>query len=678
MKGDFSMQNTELIREMEQLVHELNYHRHLYYEKDAPVISDGEYDLKFDRLKELESLTGIILPDSPVHEVGSRNISEAFLPVTHLARLWSLDKCREKEELLHWDERVRRLREDAVQSGASLPPVRYIVEYKFDGLTVNLRYENGLLTQAATRGTGIVGEGILPQVLTIRNIPRIIPFNGTMEIQGEGIMRLSVLDAYNRTSSEPLKNARNAAAGALRNVDPEKTREKNLDIFFYQIGYCSPEPEFTDAAEMYDAIESYGFEVSPQRTICDSIEDVFRVIEEIRDKRESLDFLIDGVVIKVLDFRTRSVLGNTDRFPRWAMAWKFAADEATTMLENVTWEVGRTGRITPLAHLKPVELGGATIRRATLNNQDDIKRKDLRLHANVWIRRSNDVIPEITGRVDDGIEGEEIIAPEYCPACGAKLEQSGANLVCMNSLSCPPQLISRIVHYSSRQALDIETFSDKTAALLFEKRDIRQLADLYTLTPETLSGIPGFGAKKIRNLLEQIEQSKTPDLAPFLYGIGIPNVGRKTASDLATRFRTLETVRNASVQEYSAVPGIGDVVAVGIREFFDDPHISAAIDALLAHGVVPKDAPAQDPEKVLPLDGQSFVLTGTLEQMTRTEATERLTALGAKVSGSVSAKTGTVIAGVNAGSKLAKAQSLGVRVIDEPAFLQMLSELEPR
>lgn len=670
------------MEEMRALVAELNEHRRRYYELDDPVISDGEYDQLFDRLRELEAQTGVVLPDSPAHSVGAQQVSEKFPPVTHLARLWSLDKCREEGELRRWDERVRRLRDEAVAAGEALPPIEYVVEYKFDGLTVNLRYENGALVQAATRGTGIVGEGILPQVLTIKDVPRSIPFSGTIEIQGEGIMRLSALEAYNQTASEPLKNARNAAAGALRNVDPEKTREKNLDIFFYQIGYCKPSLsslKVYNTFQMLDAIKTFGMTISPLFLRCKDIDEVFDAIHTIEAQRETLDFLIDGAVVKIADFATRRALGNTDRFPRWAMAWKFAADEATTELEKVTWEVGRTGRITPLAHLAPVELAGATIRRATLNNEDDIRRKDLRLHANVWVRRSNDVIPEITGRVDDGVEGEEIIAPEFCPACGAKLEKVGANLMCQNSLSCPPQLISRLVHFASRQAMDIESFSDKTAALLYEQRGVRQVADLYTLTPQSFEGLAGFGEKKIAKLLSQIDASRDTALGPFLFALGIPNVGRKTANDLAAAFGSLEAVRSADIDALAAVSGIGEIVAQGIVDFFQDAHIAKGVDALLAAGVVPRTQAIQtvsDETPALPLAGETYVLTGTLSSMSRPEATKRLEALGAKVSSAVSAKTSYVVAGEKAGSKLTKAEKLGVAVMDEEALTALLDRLE--
>ncbi|MBP3372797.1 MAG: NAD-dependent DNA ligase LigA, partial [Clostridia bacterium] len=318
------------------------------------------------------------------------------------------------------------------------------------------------------------------------------------------------------------------------------------------------------------------------------------------------------------------------------------------------------------------------IRRATLNNEDDIRRKDLRLHANVWVRRSNDVIPEIMGRVDDGVEGEEIVTPTHCPACGAKLEKIGAILTCNNSLSCPPQLISRIVHFASRQAMDIESFSDKTAALLFESRGIHQVAELYELTAESFEGLAGFGAKKTEKLLAQIEESKHRDLAPFLFALGIPNVGRKTANDLADAFGTLEKVRTATAEELSSVPGIGAVVAEGIVEFFRDEHIAGGIDALLQAGVAPveREVLTAEAAAALPLAGQTYVLTGSLESLTRDEAGARLTALGAKVAGSVSAKTSCVVAGEKAGSKLAKAEKLGVKVINEEEFLILLKELE--
>ena len=634
-----------------------------YYVEDAPQVSDGEYDALFDQLLKMEQEAGYALPDSPTRRVGGEPLT-AFLPHTHLGRLWSLDKVRTKEDLLAWGERVERL---LAAAGAAKP--EYALEYKFDGLTINLTYENGRLVAGATRGNGVVGEAILPQIMTIRSLPLTIPFDGKMEVQGECYMRLSVLEAFNAKAAEPLKNARNAAAGALRNLDPQVTASRRLDCACYNVGYIEGKT-LSDQGEMLAFLREQGFPVSDYTEYFPSIQAVYDAIAAAERRRETLDFLIDGMVVKVRDFQARQILGSTDRFPRWAMAFKFAAEETTTVVEDVTWEVGRTGKLTPRAHLEPVELCGATIRHATLNNWDDILRKRIGIGSRVFLRRSGDVIPEILGAVPGDQPQAPIQKPTHCPACGAHVEHRGVHLFCTNSLSCRPQIVARLAHFASRDAMDIDGFSEKTANQMVEELGFSAIAELYTLTPERLQSLSGFGPKRIENLLSAIEKSKTPALGAFIFAIGIPNVGAKTARDLARHFGTLEALRQASVESLLQIPDVGEVVAMSIRDFFQDPSIAGQVDKLLEEGVAPQ-AEAK-PQQQSPLRGKTVVVTGAMERMDRKQIEALIETLGGKAAGSVSKKTSLVVAGPGAGSKLAKARELQIPVLDEAAFFAML------
>ena len=544
-----------------------------------------------------------------------------------------------------------------------------MLEYKFDGLTINMTYENGELTYAATRGNGITGEGILAQARTIRSLPLKIPYKGKIEVQGECYMRLSVLEKLNETLDEPLRNARNAAAGALRNIDPKVTAQRKLSCFCYNVGYIDGR-NFSKQTEVIEFLRENGFPVSPFVRVFDDADELMDAVESIPQIRGKLDFLIDGMVIKLNDIRTHEALGYTERFPRWAIAYKFAAEETTTTVNDVTWEVGRTGKLTPLAHLEPVELAGARISRATLNNYDDILRKRVGIGSRVFIRRSNDVIPEILSSVEGDAPTAPIERPSVCPACGAHVEQRGAHMFCTNSLTCPPQIVARLAHFASRDAMDIETFSDKTAEQLVRKLNISTIPELYTLDEETLVQLDKFAEKKARNLLDAIEKSKNRPLSSFLFAIGIPNVGIKTARTLAKHFGTLESVRRASYEELIAIRDIGDTVAQGIVSFFADESIIKAIDTLLSLGVHPHDEKTAQADS--PITGKTFVVTGTLERADRKTVEALIESLGAKASGSVSKKTDYVIAGENAGSKLQKARELSVKVIDEKEFFEMI------
>ena len=647
-----------------ELVDKLNEYSKAYYVLDAPKISDKEYDELYDELLRLEEQSGIVLPDSPTQRVGGDPLP-CFEPHTHIHRLWSLDKVRTREDLIDWGRRVERIAESQ-----QLPKVKYALEYKFDGLTINLTYEGGRLITGATRGNGIVGEDITPQIKTIRTVPLTIPFKGKMEVQGECYMKLSVLDEINKTTDEKLKNARNAAAGALRNLDPRITARRRLDCYCYNVGYIEGKKLETQD-EMLGFLRENGFTVSDYLVFCDNIDTVCDEIDKAEESRPHLDFLIDGMVVKVRDFATREALGATEKFPRWAMAFKFAAEETTTTIREITWEVGRTGKLTPRASFDPVELAGATIRHATLNNFDDIQRKRVGIGSRVFIRRSNDVIPEILSAVEGDVPERQVEKPTVCPACGAHVEHRGVHLYCTNSLSCAPQIAGRLAHYASRDAMDIDTFSEKTAALFVEELKLKSIPDLYDLGPQDYMGLQGFGERRINNLMAAIERSKDCTLGAFIFAIGIPNVGAKTAKDLARRFGTIEALRSATVEQLTGVPDVGEIVARSIVEFFADPSIATQVDRLLAHGVKPRPEEVQQDS---PISGKTIVVTGTLEKLDRRQAEALIESLGGKAAGSVSKKTDYVLAGESAGSKLTKARELGVRVLNEQEFFELIGE----
>ena len=666
------MGETNDLQRMRGLIDKLNEASRRYYDQNESDISDDEWDAMYAELRKLEEKTGERMADSPTRRVGGA-VMEGFEQHRHIARLWSMDKAQSEEEILAWAQRCEKQTTEA----GGLPKNSYCVEYKLDGLTVNLTYDGGRLIQAATRGNGEVGEAILPQAMTIRTIPLTIPFTGRMEVQGEGIMRLSELKKYNETSAEPLKNARNAAAGALRNLDPQVTASRHLDAFFYQIGYIEGR-SFETQQDMLDFMKANGLNISPFVRPAQTIEEALEAVHPIEKERETLDFLIDGATIKITDMRTREVLGTTDKFPRWSIAFKFPAQETVTKLLKITWEVGRTGKLTPLAHLSPVDICGVTVKRATLNNYDDICRKRVRIGSEVWVRRSNDVIPEIMGVVWDG-EGEapetDIQPPTVCPACGGplvKLRQDGVHLFCLNRTSCRPQAIARMAHFASRQGMDIETFSTRTAGLFYDELGVRSAADLYSLDREKLVALKGFGEKKADKLFAELEKSKDCELDAFLFAIGIPNIGKKTAYDLMAHFGTLEALMGATEQELVDIEDVGEIVASSITEYFADEENRRFVNRLLEAGVHPQMHMQEDAGTLF--EGLTFVLTGTLPTLSRAQAQEMIRKNGGKATGSVSKKTSIVLAGESAGSKLDKARELGVTIIDEAQFLRMIAQ----
>ena len=640
-----------------ELVDILNKWAYEYYVLDNPTVSDKEYDALYDELRRLEAESGEVYPDSPTRRVGGEPI-KGFEKHTHIARLFSLDKSTSTEELDAFLTRVEKL------SGGQ---PEYTVEYKFDGLTVCLTYEGGKFVRATTRGNGVVGEDVTAQVLTIKSFPLVISYMGTLEVRGEAVIRLSVLDKYNETATEPLKNARNAAAGAIRNLDPKITQQRKPDIYFYDVNYTSDGAPMSQT-NAHDFLVKEGFKVFPYFKICKTGDEVKEAIAEIDRERHNIDVLTDGAVIKVDDARVREELGFTDKFPRWAMAYKFEAEEVTTILKGVVWQVGRTGKLTPLAILDPVELGGVTVSRATLNNYGDILRKDVKIGSRVLVRRSNEVIPEILGTTEHFENSQEVEKPTVCPSCGTPLREVGAHLFCPNR-DCVPRIVAMLDHYAGKNAMNIDGFSDSTALQLVNAKKVRNFADLYQLTEEDLGELEGFKDKKIANLLTAIKNSKTPTMDAFIYAIGIEGVGRVAAKDLAARFKTMDALRQATFEDLLALDNVGEITAKAILAYFNDENNVAQLEALAEVGVSPTWS---DEKKEGIFSGESVVLTGTLQSFKRSEAQKLIEARGGVCQSSVTTKTTLVVAGEEAGSKLQKAQKLGIKIIDEETFKSML------
>ena len=645
--------------EMTSLKDRLNNLAYRYYVLDDPAVSDAEYDALYDKLVALEKSTGVVLPDSPTRRVGGKPLSK-FEQVRHLGRLYSLDKCKTREELRAWM--------DKLCVGGKMP--RVSVEYKFDGLTINLTYRDGKLVQAATRGDGVTGEVVTEQVKTIRSVPLSIPYKGVLEVQGEGIMRLSALEEYNSDPTvTPLKNARNAAAGAIRNLDPAQTAKRKLEVVCYNVNYIEGR-RFDSGSEMMAFLKEQKFKVSDMYVLADDEETVFGTLDRIESVRPTLDFLIDGAVVKADDFAMREELGYTEKFPRWAMAFKFAAEEMTTTVRDVIWQVSRTGKLNPLAVLDPVDIGGVTVSRATLNNISEIRRKDVRIGSRVFVRRSNDVIPEITGVAEQPEDAVEIEVPTVCPACGSPVEVRGVFAYCTDSEACEPALVSRFSHFVCRDAMDIEGLSDKTLELLYSEGKIRDFADLYSLSADDLTDLEGFKDKKTSNILAAITASKHTELKRFLFAIGIPGIGKKAAAQLADAFGTLDAVERAQKEELTALDDFGEVMADNVIGFWRDPRRKAEVDRLIAAGITFEQRAKAEGA----FSGKRVVLTGSLQRYTRSEAKKLIEERGGEVADGVSAKVNLVIAGEAAGSKLDKAKKLGIEIIDEAQFVERLGE----
>lgn len=646
-----------MINRKRELVDILNKYAYEYYVLDNPTVSDKEYDKLYDELVALEKQDGVVLFDSPTKRVGGQPIS-AFKKHNHIEKLYSLDKATSEEEIYAFEKRINKDNEQ----------IQYTVEYKFDGLTICLTYENGNYVCASTRGNGVQGEDVTAQVLTIKSFPLTIDYKGKVEVQGEAIMRLSVLEKYNQTADEPLKNARNAVAGAIRNLDPKVTAKRNLDIMFYNVNYIEDDI-IKSQTDSVNFLKEQGFKVHPFLAVCKDISDVMSAIKGVEKTSKTLDILTDGAVVKVNDFNLRKKLGFTDKFPRWAIAYKFEPEEVTTILEDVIWQVGRTGKLTPLGLLQPTELAGATVRKATLNNYGDVKRKGVMVGARVLVRRSNEVIPEILGTTEIYKDSKQVEKPTVCPYCKAELVENGANLFCPNSL-CRPRVIAKLSHFASKNALDIDGFSEKTAGLLIDNFGISKCSQLYQLDRDKIRALEGFKDAKTDNLFNAIENSKTVSFANFIYALGIENVGKKTAKDLAKKYKNLENLQSANREDLLIIEDVGEIVADSIFDFFNNQENITEIQALINAGIKIKEE--SDDVNLGVFANEKVVLTGSLSEFTRDEATKIIESLGGEVLSSVSKKTTMVLAGESAGSKLEKAKALGIKIIDQEMFKSLI------
>ena len=648
----------DIFERMTELVELLNKYAKEYYELDAPTVSDADYDKLYDELLALEKESGKVLPDSPTKRVGG-DVNAGFDTYVHRRRLYSLDKSKTKEGVREWMEK-------AIKEGGD--GVEFSLEYKYDGLTLNLTYENGVLVRATTRGDGVKGEVVTEQAKKVKGVLHTIDFKGTIEVLGECIMTLSALKEYNEDAKIPLKNARNAAAGGIRNLDPEETGKRRLDFKAYNVGYYKG-ISFASQKEMHEFLLSCGFDSADYFKIVTFKDDWQGLLDEAEEKRSSLDYLIDGMVFKVNQTAIREEIGFTEKFPKWAIAYKFKAEEVVTKMSGVVWQVSRTGKLNPIAELDPVDIGGVTVKRATLNNYSEIQRKDLRIGSNVFVRRSNDVIPEILGIASHTEESKEVLLPKVCPVCGAPTEMRGAYLYCTNGANCESGLISALVHFASRDAMDIEGLSDKTCEQLYDKLEVDKPSDLYDLKEEDLLTLDKWGAQKAKNLLASIEKSKRTTLDRFLMGIGIANIGKKAASVLADTFGTLERIREATLMDLLAIDDFGEITAMGVVDYFTDEKNVEELEKLLSKGIT-FESKVKNENGVF--FGKKVVITGKLESMKRPEAQEKIKELGGTVADSISKAVNLVVVGEDAGSKYDKAVALGIEIIDEAAFLEMI------
>ena len=643
---------------MEELVKQLNKYAYEYYVLDAPTVSDGEYDKLYDELIKLERESGVVLFDSPTKRVGGEPIS-AFKKHQHISRLYSLDKSLTESELALFIQKSQKIENRSLD---------YTVEYKYDGLTISLTYDKGKFVRATTRGNGIVGEDVTAQVLTIKTFPLTIDYNGLIEVQGEAVIKLSNLKKYNETASEILKNARNAVAGAIRNLDPKETEKRMVEILFYNVNYIEDDIIKTQE-ECFEFLKANGFKVYGYLKICKDLKEILSAIEFIKEERKKIDYLTDGVVIKVNDYSIREKLGYTDKFPRYAMAFKFEAEETTTILNKVEWQVGRTGKLTPLGIVEPVDLCGATVKKATLNNFGDILRKKIKVNSRVLIRRSNEVIPEILGATEYFDNSYDVEKPIVCPYCNTTLVEDGANIFCPNTC-CKPRIVGALCHFASKDALNIDGFSEMTAGQLYDDLNVRRFSDLYNLDANTLLSLEGFKIKKAENLIKSINNSKNPELNEFILGLGIDGIGKKTAKDLVNEFKTLDNIKNASLESLINLNDFGEITAKSVYDYFRNEDNLAEIDNLLNLGIKPKEPNIVKGGK---LSGEKVVLTGSLSNYTRSEAGKIIESLGGEIMSSVSKQTTLVLAGEEAGSKLTKALSLGIKVITEEDFINLIN-----
>lgn len=667
-----------VVAQMRQLIQLLAKHNHAYYVMDQPTITDSEYDQLFHQLKALEQqYPDLVQPDTPTNKVGGTPLAK-FTSVTHTVPMLSLGNVFNQEELFAFARRVEeRLPNQTIE---------YDVELKFDGLAISLWYEHGVLVRGVTRGDGETGEDITHNVKTIRNLPKVLSADATaipefLEVRGEVLMPKLGFEKFNAANTakgeKTFANPRNAAAGSLRQLDPSIAASRPLAFYAYGIAQCVPHHGQSTMSDSLTWLEQFGFEIGERHFVCKSIQEVQAAYEQINLERPNLSVEIDGMVVKVNELKQQQQLGFLSREPRWATAYKFPAVAALTTIENIDWQVGRTGTLTPVARLNPVAVGGVTVSNVTLHNIGEIHRLDVRLGDTVSVYRSGDVIPKVEKVWPEfrPTDAQEVHLPEQCPVCDSPvvMPEGEALARCSGGLYCAAQRIEAIRHFVSRKAMDIEGLGDRWVESLLHLNLLQNVADIYHLHEhrDALLSIEKMGEKSVQNLIDSIENSKKTTLAAFIYALGIRGVGETTARMLANTFQTLEALRKADLEALKKTPDVGDITAEWILDFFQAPHNLEVLDRLLAAGIH-WDAPIAPTRQ--PLNGESWVITGTLSQMGRDEATQLLQALGARVSGSVSGKTKCVVAGEKAGSKLEKAEKLGVQVMNEAEFIQLMQE----
>jgi len=666
----------EIQKRIQELREKIQYHDYRYYVLDKPVISDQEYDALMQELKTWEQkYPSLITPDSPTQRVGGAP-SEKFRPVRHVAPLLSLDTALDESEVQRFDERIRR----ELQSN----DITYMCEPKLDGLSVELVYEDGFLIRGSTRGDGVTGEEVTENIKTIKAVPLRLQkkkerYPHRVAVRGEVIMTLDTFKEINKklvaTGSEPLANPRNAAAGSLRRLNPQETRERPLDIFFYEIIDEDPDTSISSQQMKLSTLQTWGLKTNELVRHCSSIDQCLSYHQDMEKKRESLPYEIDGIVIKVDRVQYQKKLGVKTRSPRWALAYKFAPRQEQTQVLDIVIQVGRTGILTPIALLKPVDVTGVTVSRASLHNQDFITQKDVRIGDRVRIARAGDVIPEVVETLSEKRTGREkqYVLPSRCPVCGARVIQDGAYYRCPGGLSCSAQLKRSIAHFCSRDAMDIENLGGKTVDLLVDQGLVGRMSDIYHLSSEELMELPGFAQKSVQNLLDAIQESKKRSLPHFIYALGIPHVGEYVARVLAQRFHSLPGLMTAREEDLLDIPGVGPEISQSIQAFFDEAHNQEEINRLRKSRVEATWKRTDENHTQGTLADKAFVFTGSLESYTRGDAQREVEKRGGRVASSVSEKVDYVVMGENPGSKYEKAKKLGVPILDEKGFQDLLS-----
>lgn len=657
---------------IEELRNTIRHNDYLYYVLDQPEISDTEYDHLFRQLVALEeAYPDLVTPDSPTLRVGAPP-REGFTQVSHLAPMLSLESVNEEADVRRFDERLRRTLAD--------DRISYVLEPKLDGLSLELVYEDGVLQRAATRGDGRVGEEVTPNVRTIRSVPlklrrgsRGIP--ARVSIRGEALMPVQAFERLNARLTEEDKpafaNPRNAAAGSIRQLDPSITAERTLDLFAYEVLWVEG-AELATHTETLEALENWGFKVSPGWMTSETVEGALKFHDDLESRRDKLEWEIDGVVLKLDDLAARGQLGATAHHPRWALAYKFEPRREVSEILDIVVQVGRTGKLTPVALLRPVDIGGVTVARASLHNREEVARKDVRVGDRVRIQRAGDVIPDVVERIPQpGVKRRRPFEmPDRCPVCGTPIESRGPLDYCPNSLGCPAQLKGRILHFASRDALDIEGLGERTVEQLVERGLVKDVADVLYLKVEDLQGLEGFAETSASNLARAIHDARTVELWRFLYALGIPEVGTQTARDLAEHFGSLDAILDAREEDLEQVSGVGPKVAEAVNDFLARETTRRVIEKTKKAGLHVTRGEAGGGR----LSGRTFVFTGTLDSMTRSEAEERVRGLGARTSSSVSGNTDYVVVGADPGGKYERARELGVQTLSEREFLELLQE----